>query len=297
MISKNFYRKENIYVKETDNVDLKLIQNFYEENPFPNYDNNESIQSIKQKGDKNFIIKQIKDKFKFNKNILELGAGTCQMSVYLALGTNNKVFALDANLPSLKLAEKFILNNNIKNVKLFHGDLFQDNFKKESFDLVWSSGVLHHTPDPKKGFFKMLEYVKKDGYVIIGLYNKYFRVSTYIKKILYKVFGKKILFYIDPLLKKNKFSKNQQNAWIRDQYEHPLESTHSYEEVMQWFNEKNVEIINFYPNYQEFSEINIFKKNNENLKNKFNLFILQLSKIFSLYGDDGGLFLMIGKKN
>lgn len=297
IISKNFYQKNNIYYKLIKNADLELIQNFYEENPFPGFEIMEDIQSIKKKGENNFIIRQVKNKFKFNNKILELGSGTCNMSIYLAAETNNKVFALDGNLSSLQLADKLIQNNKIKNLKLFHADLFDDNFLKSSFDLVWCSGVLHHTQDPKKGFFKIQEYVKKDGYIVVGLYNKYFRVNNYIKKFLYKIFGEKILYNLDPILKKKKLSEKQQKAWIRDQYEHPLESVHTYGEVIKWFDEKNIEIINFYPNFDSCSEFNIFKKSKNDIRNSFNRSILQLSKFFNSHSSDGGLFLMVGKKN
>lgn len=297
LIKKHFYKKGKIYCRNHNNIDLQQIQNFYEHNPFPNYEENEDIVSIKKKGDNNPIINQIKKKFRFNQNILELGSGTSQMSIYLALGTNNKIFALDGNLSSLQLAENFITENNINNVKLINADLFDNNFEKESFDLVWSSGVLHHTKDPKKGFFKMVDYLKKDGYLILGLYNKYFRIETQIRKQLYRIFGKKILFYFDPVLKKSKFSDQQIKAWINDQYEHPLESVHTYGEVIEWFDEKNIEIINFYPNFDDYRKLDLFKKNKNDIRNPINRSLLQLSNFFTNYSADGGLFIFIGKKN
>ena len=69
LIKKYFNKKGKIYFRNNDNKDLKLIQNFYEHNPFPNYEKNDDILSIKKKGDNNPIISQIKKKLKFNKKI------------------------------------------------------------------------------------------------------------------------------------------------------------------------------------------------------------------------------------
>ena len=108
-----------------------------------------------------------------------MGSGTSQLSNYLAIGSNNKIFALDATFNSLKLGKDFSLGSNIKNVTFVHSDLFSDTFKDAVFDVVWCSGVLHHTKNPYKGFQQILKYLKDDGYVIVGLYNKIFRFKTF----------------------------------------------------------------------------------------------------------------------
>ena len=119
---------DGIYVKETEIQTTKIIQKFYKNDPFPNYKNNENKNSILNIGDKNYVARKIKDKFKFNKLILEVGAGTCQLSNYLAIGTNNKIFAMDTTLESLKFGKEFSDNNHIKNVTYIKADLFDNIF-------------------------------------------------------------------------------------------------------------------------------------------------------------------------
>ena len=58
---------DGIFVKETKIETTKIIQKFYQNDPFPNYKKNENKNSILNVGDKNFVAKKIKDKFKFNK--------------------------------------------------------------------------------------------------------------------------------------------------------------------------------------------------------------------------------------
>ena len=170
---------DGIYTFEIKDNTTKLVSNFYDEAPFPHYDEKENKDTILTKGNMNIIASQLKKNFLFNKNILEVGSGTSQLSNYLAIGSNNKIFALDATFKSLKLGKDFSSSSNIKNVTFVHSDLFSDTFKDNVFDVVWCSGVLHHTKNPYKGFQQILKYLKEDGYIIVGLYNKVFRFKTF----------------------------------------------------------------------------------------------------------------------
>jgi ubiquinone/menaquinone biosynthesis C-methylase UbiE len=62
------------------------------------------------------------------KNILEAGAGTCQLSLYLSIGNNNNIFALDGAINSLLLGKKFADQNNITNVYFVNADLLDNIF-------------------------------------------------------------------------------------------------------------------------------------------------------------------------
>ena len=39
----------------------------------------------------------------------------------------------------------------------------------------------------------MIKSLKKEGYILIGLYNKIGRIRTFIRRYLYKILGNKIL--------------------------------------------------------------------------------------------------------
>lgn len=295
------YFKENliidengIYQKETKAEATKLIEKFYKTKHFPNYKKDENKSTILKVGDSNFVAKKIKEKFKFGKNILEVGAGTCQLSNYLAIGTNNKIFALDTTIESLKLGKKFSDENSIKNTTFIKADLFDDLFVHNIFDLVWCSGVLHHTKDPYGGFRNIQNFVKKDGYIIIGLYNKIFRIKTIIRQFLYKFFGRKIVMVLDPHLRKIKNEDEKIDAWINDQYEHPIESMHTFDEVLKWFDLNDIEFINSIPSLGNFNDNEIFEINNKG--DKLSRMITQFFSIFSPLANEGGLFIVIGKK-
>ena len=52
---------------------------------------------------------------------------------------------------------------------------------------------------------------------------------------------------IDPTLRNLKFNESEKNAWIRDQYIHPIDSLHTIDEVLIRFenNQINFKVINF----------------------------------------------------
>ena len=128
-------------------------------------------------------------------------------------------------------------------------------------------------------------------------YNRYGRLRTYIRGLFYKIFGKAFLMFFDPALRNmDRNDKDKINSWIRDQYTHPVESTHSYDEVLGWFNENNIDFINSYPSCEITPENNndYFEKSSEG--NAFERIIQQIFMIFTPLGGEGGLFIFIGRK-
>ena len=300
----NFFKKKVIYLDQNliksqiNDKTVKKVINFYNESPFPNYEISDDKSSINYKGDKNYLASEFKNFIGFDKDVLEVGCGTGQLSIYFAIGTNNRIYALDPTYESIKLGKNFIGTNKIKNVKFVNADIFDDIFQDESFDFIWTNGVLHHTKNPKLAFDIISKYLKKNGYILVGLYNKFGRIRTIIRRILYKLFGKFIVMLLDPTLRKiKKGNHNQIKSWIRDQYEHPVESLHTLDEILEWFEYNNIEFINSIPkcDFNENISNSLFVKTQKGTL--LSRFFSQLSMIFDSLGSDGGLFVVIGKKN
>ena len=113
---------------------------------------------------------------------------------------------------------------------------------------------------------------------------------------MFKIFGSKYLSIFDPTLRNLKDNEDERKAWIRDQYIHPIESLHTIDNVLGWFKKNDIEFINSIPssNFEDNDE-NLFSKKSEG--DLYSRVINQLSMIFSNLGSDGGLFIVIGKKN
>ena len=288
--------KDGIIQFEVNENITKKVADFYRKNPFPNYDNNEDKYSLTTKGDKNKFAKEFKNLIGFNKKVLEVGSGTSQLALYFSIGTNNQIYALDSTLDSLKLGKRFAELNNIKNTYFIKADIFDDVLNEETFDFIWCDGILHHTKNAYDAFKIVTKSLKKNGIIVVGLYNKFARVRTLLRKYLYKIFGKKFVMIFDPHLRKlNKDSKEKITAWIKDQYEHPVESLHSFDEILNWFSTNNIEFINSVPSCYPFSNVeNIFEKKQKG--NFFTRLLSQILMIFSPYGGEGGLFIFVGRK-
>jgi SAM-dependent methyltransferase len=59
------------------------------------------------------------------------------------------------------------------NVHLFQADIFALPFRDGTFDLAYSIGVLHHTPDPREAFARVAATVKTSGKLAVYMYARY----------------------------------------------------------------------------------------------------------------------------
>lgn len=290
--------KDGIISFDLKDKTTKSVTQFYEIEPFPNYSSDENKRSLLDKGDNNYLSKKLKEFIGFNKSFIEIGSGTSQLSNYLATGTNNKIYAFDPTETALRLGYNFASENNINNVTFINADIFDDVLEDEIFDFVWCSGVLHHTKDPFLGFKIIQKSLKPNGYILIGLYNKYGRFRTFVRQILYKIFGRKLIMFMDPYLRSlnKKTSQRKINSWIRDQYEHPVEQSHTFDEVLKWFDDYDIEFINSIPSIDGDENNLYFKQNSSGRGNAISRIFSQFKMIFGRLGGEGGLFIMIGRK-
>ena len=260
------------------------VKRFYEKTPFPDYEDNESISSLVKKAERGIYTKFLNEQIPFNAKVLEIGCGTGQLTNYLSLASR-EVVGTDMCLNSLRLAENFRKINNLNNAFFFQMNLFKPIFLEKSFDLVICQGVLHHTSDPYGGF------------IIISLYNWYGRLITDFRRYIFNLTNDKYKF-LDPRLKNDGGNDIKRNSWFNDQYKHPHESKHTISEVLKWFDNNNFDFVNAIPKVKPFTPITIneklFKKSSKG--NILHHLLSQIGTIKSGY-NEGGLFLMIGKKN
>jgi SAM-dependent methyltransferase len=64
----------------------------------------------------------------------------------------------------------------ISNVHIVQADLSLPPFRPRSFDLVWSEGVIHHTPNTARSFASLSRLVKPHGKLYVWIYSD--RVTT-----------------------------------------------------------------------------------------------------------------------
>ena len=101
------------------------------------------------------------------KKILDAGCGNGRFAYY-AGKYGAEVWAIDLG-PAVEVAQK---NTQARNVHVVQADLHNPPFDLESFDFIYSIGVLHHLPDPEAAFQNLLRFLKPGGTVQIYLYWK-----------------------------------------------------------------------------------------------------------------------------
>ena len=285
---------------QSDDSKITEIQsNFYSTVRFPSYENKESFAHILDKAKKSLWLKKLDEEIPFGAIVLEAGCGTGQLSIALSR-FNRSIHAIDISVGSLITASSFIVRNHIKNVNLYRMNIHKMAFENEIFDIIISNGVIHHMKNPYLAFRDLIKKLKKGGYIILGLYHKYSRLFHYFRRFLVNNFGlsKNLL---DPRFKQIT-SEEKISSWFLDQYKNPHESSHTFNEVISWFQKNNIEVINCLPFdfdvNQKILHKNIDSQIYEYRKNKFFLFLKELSAIFNYQQImDGGFFVVIGKKN
>ncbi len=276
---------------EDGNSLTKIQSDFYNNVKFPNYDDLEDFASLLDKSRRSIFVKKLDEEIPMGSNILEAGCGTGQMSIVLSRYAR-QIYSIDLSKGSLIEAKQFIDSNDIKSVHLFRMNIFKLFFKENTFDVIISNGVLHHTYNPKLAFSKLVRVLKPGGIIIIGLYHRYGRIIQKIRQSLIKNFGDSFKF-LDKRFRE-KISDKKKYAWFLDQYKNPSETTHTYLEVLNWFKDENIEFLSSIP-FDFNPENKLFQK--REVKNRFEIFLNEISLAFNLRQiSEGGFFVMIGKK-
>jgi len=273
----------------------QIVKAFYEENPFPNYDDIDSEETLVEKARKGVFARLLDEQIPQGAYVLEVGCGTGQLTNFLGMHYNRRVFGSDMCLHSLRLANGFRDRCGIKNAGFVQMNLFRPAFKDHAFDLVVCNGVLHHTADPLGGFESIARLVKPGGTIIIGLYNKVGRLTTDFKRLLFRLTRDRLSF-LDGHMRNRQYNADRKRAWFFDQYKHPHESKHTYSEVIDWFESNGFEYLFSIPKIEAGAFSNdeqLFVKHDKGTN--LTRFLTELEMLLQ-GGADGALYIMIGRK-
>ena len=174
--------KNIISLGDFSNIISQDVKSQYEQNPYPRWrygfckqDKKVSIaSSINNEIKPNSISTELGSRqFK----VLIAGCGTGQHILNTQIYRNAQVTAIDLSLSSLSYAQRKINELKIVNVNLIQMDILEAHLLEEKFDIIESSGVIHHMEDPIKGLKKLLDILKPNGYLNLGLYSELARQS------------------------------------------------------------------------------------------------------------------------
>ncbi|MCY7352974.1 MAG: methyltransferase domain-containing protein [Cytophagaceae bacterium] len=271
------------------------MKSFYEENPFPSYDDFDSAASLIDKARQGLFAKLLDDQIPFGTRVIECGCGTGQLSNFLSIA-NRTLIGVDMCINSLKLARNFKDKNSLDRAHFYQMNLFRPCFKPQSFGLVISNGVLHHTSDPYQAFVSIANLVSPGGYILIGLYHKYGRLATDVRRVIFNVTKDKFKF-LDRHAVDEHISSAKRKSWFMDQYKNPHESKHTVTEVLGWLDKVSFKFVYAIPKTVPFVNIDeserIFKP--DKLGNWFDRVIVNTDMIIKGH-KEGGFFIIIARK-
>jgi len=106
-------------------------------------------------------------------DMLIAGCGTGQWAVEAARRfPEAKILAIDISLSSLGYAARKAREAGIGNIEFAQGDILKVGEIGRSFDVIESSGVLHHLVEPLTGWRALLAVLRPNGFMEIGLYSE-----------------------------------------------------------------------------------------------------------------------------
>src|SRR5207237_1447383 len=122
----------------------EVVRQFYERAPFPGYPARDSLRGLRERAERSAFAQLLDRSIPGDARIVEVGCGTGQMCLYLARA-DRVVIGADLTRASLTLGAAAARRFGLGLVQFVETDLRQPGLRSGSFDVVCSSGVLHHT--------------------------------------------------------------------------------------------------------------------------------------------------------
>jgi SAM-dependent methyltransferase len=127
--------------------------------------------------------------YKRDLDILIAGCGTNQASVFAFMNPDAKVVAVDISQPSLDHQQYLKDKHGLFNLELNLLPIEELPSLNRDFDLIVSTGVLHHMADPQAGMNAIASCLRPDGAMGIMLYAKYGRVGLELLQQFFRDLG------------------------------------------------------------------------------------------------------------
>jgi len=270
----------------------EIVRQFYDRAPFPGYPAHDNLTAFRARAERSRFVQLLDRAIAGDARIAEIGCGTGQMSLYLARA-DRQIVAADLSRGALQLGAAAARRYGIDRIEFVEMDLHRPALTPRAFDVVYTSGVLHHTPNPQLAFAALTQLVRRGGILVVGLYNAVARIPLRLRRSIARLTRFRAVPF-DPVLRERLHEASRRDAWLRDQYRHPEEHRHTVDEVKGWCSANDVEYLRTFPS-------TVLGDESEQLFTpvvddwSVERWIAQLGWMWTL-GREGGLFITIGRR-
>lgn len=194
-----------------------------------------------------------------NKKILDAGCGTGHRFLAVAKRYRKATcVGIDVTPSSLAIARKLAEKNRMQNMRFRQADLLNLDID-EKFDVIYSSGVIHHLENPERGLQGLSRLLKDDGVMIIWLYHSLGEHQRLLdRELLLTLSGDgstdlqrrfEIMRALELKLEIRRYgssssqSKDEvnQNSIDADAYMHPIVNAYRFKEAIELFADADVD--------------------------------------------------------
>jgi len=267
------------------------VRGFYSESPFPGYPPGESFSALRARAARSEFARSLDAAIPGDATVLEMGCGTGQLSLFLA-SAQRTVVGADLTRAALELGQRAAERFGVQGVRFVETDLHSPGLRREAFDVVVCSGVLHHTADPRESFTAVARLVRPGGVLVVGLYNAFARLPLRARRLVARLSGYRFIPF-DPVLEDRFAEPDRRKSWLRDQYQHVVEHRHTLGEVRGWFRASGMTYLRAFPSTLFGHPANeLFAQEDDWAIERA---VAQLTWMRSL-GSEGGLFVAVGAK-
>ena len=112
--------------------------------------------------------------------VLDGGCGSGRLTRQIGEHGAGTVIGVDINEA---VDEAFAATRDLPHVHIVQGNIFALPFRERAFSLVWSNGVIHHTPDPARGHRALSTMVRPGGTLYVWVYPKRFNPFRFVKDV------------------------------------------------------------------------------------------------------------------
>ena len=181
--------------------------------------------------------------------ILVAGCGTVQASVIAFSNPAAEVVGVDLSEASLAHQRYLRERHGLTNLTLYQGDLREVEKLGRQFDLIVSTGVLHHLPDPDVGLKALAGVLAPGGAMFLMVYGGVGRAGVYLLQDAFRRLGlrqvpedialvRTVLDQLPPShfvqFYKSKAADLAFESGVVDTFLHPQDKGYSVPEILAW---------------------------------------------------------------